>query len=100
MFFYKARYGNNINLSLFQNSVSFEKGFRKTFLKAGFSAKSKVAFPKTEVLEKPHLTENFDPVSSQFFGFSQGNIRVFFEFFRCTGMSWRNCYTDAGSCHY
>jgi phosphoribosylformylglycinamidine synthase len=43
------------NMSLFQNSVSFGKGFRKTDLKAGFSVKSKVAFPRTEVLEKPHI---------------------------------------------
>ena len=33
-------------LSLFQNSVSFEKGFRKTVFGAGFSIKSKVAFSK------------------------------------------------------
>jgi hypothetical protein len=39
--------------SLFQNSVSFGKGSRKTGLKAGFSYKSKVDFPKTEVLENP-----------------------------------------------
>jgi len=44
-----------MNLSLFQNSVSFGKGFRKTVLKNGFSFKSKEAFPKTEVLEKPYL---------------------------------------------
>ena len=40
-------------LSLFQNSVSFEKGFRKTVQMASFSVKSKVDFPKTEVLENP-----------------------------------------------
>ena len=39
-------------MSLFQNSVSFGKGFRKTVLKDSFSFKSKVAFPKAEVLEK------------------------------------------------
>ena len=33
-------------VSRFQNSVSFRNGFRKTVLKAGFSTKSKVAFPK------------------------------------------------------
>ena len=42
------------DMSLFQNSVGFRKGFRKTDLKAGFSVKSKVAFQKTEVLKKPH----------------------------------------------
>jgi hypothetical protein len=47
-------------LSLFQNSIepkvrSFEKGFRKTDFIAGFSSKSKVDFPKTEVLENPQL---------------------------------------------
>ncbi|MDR2069206.1 MAG: hypothetical protein LBP71_04990, partial [Spirochaetaceae bacterium] len=36
--------------SLSQNSVSFGKGFRKSGLKPAFSNKSKVAFPKTEVL--------------------------------------------------
>jgi len=45
--------------SLFQNLVSFGKGFRKTVQKAGFSAKSKVAFPKTEVLEKPLIYQIF-----------------------------------------
>jgi len=34
------------NKSLFQNSVSFGKGFRKIDLKVGFSVKSKAAFPK------------------------------------------------------
>ena len=43
-------------LSLFQNSVSFGKDFRKTVLKDSFSFKSNVAFPKAEVLEKPQLT--------------------------------------------
>jgi hypothetical protein len=42
-------------LSLFQNSVSFEKGFRKIGFKADFSSKSKVDFPKTEVLENPQF---------------------------------------------
>jgi len=42
-----------VSWSLFQNSVSFERGLRKTSFSAGFSYKSKVAFPKTEVLEKP-----------------------------------------------
>ena len=50
-------------LSHFQNSVSAdlrsdENGFRKTVLKAGFSNKSKVAFPITEVLEKPQEVIN------------------------------------------
>jgi hypothetical protein len=38
-------------MNLFQNSVSFEKGFGKTVQKASFSVKSKVDFPKAEVLE-------------------------------------------------
>jgi hypothetical protein len=42
-------------LSLFQNSVSFGKGFGKTVQKANFSTKSRVDFPKTEVLENPHI---------------------------------------------
>jgi len=41
--------------SLSQNSVSFGKGFRKSSLKPAFSIKSKVAFPKTEVLGKPQI---------------------------------------------
>jgi len=43
-------------MSLFQNSVSFEKGSGKTVLKASFSFKSKVGFPKTEVLENPPIS--------------------------------------------
>jgi len=45
-------------LSLFQNSVSFEKGSGKTVQKASFSIKFKVDFPKTEVLENPLLIIN------------------------------------------
>jgi len=45
----------NGKLSLSQNFVSFEKGSRKTGFKAGFSSKSKVDFPKTEVLENPQI---------------------------------------------
>jgi hypothetical protein len=49
---------DNLNqLSLFQNSVSFGKGSGKTVQKASFSSKSKVDFPKTEVLENPQLTK-------------------------------------------
>ena len=43
-------------ISHFQNSVSFENGFRKTVQRDSFSVKSKVDFPKTEVLENPHMT--------------------------------------------
>jgi len=43
-------------MSHFQNSVSFENGFGKTGQKPSFSFKSKDAFPKTEVLEKPLIT--------------------------------------------
>jgi len=48
----------NRKKSLFQNSVSFGKGFGKSVLKGAFSFKFKVAFPKTrtcgsKVLEKP-----------------------------------------------
>jgi len=42
-------------MSRFQNSASFGKGFRKTVQIASFSVKSKVDFPKTEVLENPHI---------------------------------------------
>ena len=44
-------------VSLSQNSVSFGKGFGKSALKAAFSSKSKVAFPKTEVLGKPRVSD-------------------------------------------
>jgi hypothetical protein len=37
-----------------QNSVSFGNGFGKSGQKSAFSSKSKLAFPKTEVLGKPH----------------------------------------------
>jgi hypothetical protein len=40
---------------LSQNSVSFGKGYGESSLKPTFSAKSKVAFPKTEVLGKPQV---------------------------------------------
>ncbi|MCL2138433.1 MAG: DUF1848 domain-containing protein [Treponema sp.] len=42
-------------LCLFQNSVSFVTGSGKSGLKPVFSYKSKVAVPKTEVLEQPRL---------------------------------------------
>jgi tetratricopeptide (TPR) repeat protein len=41
--------------SMSQNSVSFGHALGKSSLKAAFSCKSKVAFPKTEVFGKPHL---------------------------------------------
>ena len=44
-------------MSLFQNSVGFVKGFRKTVQVASFSVKLKVDFPKTEVLENPQIGE-------------------------------------------
>jgi hypothetical protein len=44
-------------VSLFQNSVSFGKGSGKTVQKDSFSVKSKVDFPKTEVLENPQVTK-------------------------------------------
>ena len=47
----------NYVMSHFQNSVSFGNGFGKTSLTTGFSTKSKVAFPKTEVLEKPLISK-------------------------------------------
>ena len=45
-------------LSHFQNSVSFGNGFRKTGFEAGFSSKSRVDFPKTEVLENHQLSNS------------------------------------------
>jgi len=39
-------------MSLFQNLVSFVTSSRKSSLKPTFSFKSKVAVPKTEVLEQ------------------------------------------------
>jgi hypothetical protein len=40
-----------------QNSVSFGNGFEKSVRKSAFPSKSKVAFPKTEVLGKPHSND-------------------------------------------
>jgi hypothetical protein len=40
-------------MSHIQNSVSFGYGFGKTVQEASFSIKSKVDFPKAEVLENP-----------------------------------------------
>ena len=42
-------------MSLFQNSVSFGTSFGKIGFLADFSFKSKVAVPKTEVLEQPQI---------------------------------------------
>ena len=51
-----SKFGNfYAHVSLSQNSVSFGKGSRKSGLKPAFSIKFKVAFPKTEVLGKPHV---------------------------------------------
>ena len=49
-------------MSHFQNSVSFENGFGKTGLKAGFSPKSMVAFSKTEVLKKTQIFALLCPI--------------------------------------
>jgi len=46
------------HMNHFQNSINFENGFRKTSQSAGFSSKSKVTFPKTEVFEKSHIISN------------------------------------------
>jgi len=53
---------SNNDMSLFQNSVSFEKGSGKTVLKASFSFKTNVDFPKIEVLENPHIILFFTSV--------------------------------------
>jgi predicted nucleic acid-binding protein len=45
-------------LHLFQNAGSFGNGSRKTVQEDSFSVKSKVDFPKTEVLENPQLNKN------------------------------------------
>jgi len=45
-------------LSHFQNSVSFENGFAVSRLRLRNMRFLAVAFPKTEVLEKPRFTEN------------------------------------------
>ncbi|MCL2411202.1 MAG: hypothetical protein FWC97_06110 [Treponema sp.] len=46
-------------MSLSQNSVSFETGFRKSVINAAFSFKSKEAVPKTEVLGQPQIKKSF-----------------------------------------
>ena len=62
-------------LSLFLNLVSLRIGFGKTVQKASFSIKSKVDFPKTEVLENPQL---FTLLSRGYFVFSRYPVIVFF----------------------
>jgi hypothetical protein len=42
---------------LFQNPIGFEQALGKTGREPGFSPKFKVAVPKAEVLEQPHLPE-------------------------------------------
>jgi hypothetical protein len=42
---------------LFQNPVGFEQALGKTGRKPGFSPKFKVAVPKAEVLEQPHISK-------------------------------------------
>jgi tetratricopeptide (TPR) repeat protein len=59
-------------LSFSQNSVSFGKSFRKSDLKSAFSLKFKVAFPKTEVLGKPLLSQKL-----KFWESLQNNNRFF-----------------------
>jgi Uma2 family endonuclease len=49
-----------IEMSLFQNSVSFGTSSRKNRAKPGFSTKTKEAVPKTEVLEQPLIIRKFD----------------------------------------
>jgi hypothetical protein len=46
---------NDKPLSLFQNPVGFGTSSRKNRSRPGFSTKFKVAVPKTEVFEQPHL---------------------------------------------
>jgi plasmid stabilization system protein ParE len=64
--YYKDRAGENIANSIYdkishsQNSVSFGNGFGKTVHKASFSIKSKVDFPKAEVLENPQIIKKID----------------------------------------
>jgi hypothetical protein len=47
-------------MSLFQNPVGFGQAPGKTGQEPGFSAKSKEAVPRTEVLEQPQL-KKFNP---------------------------------------
>jgi hypothetical protein len=42
-------------MSLFQNPVGFETSSWKSGQMSAFPGKSKVAVPKTEVLEQPHM---------------------------------------------
>jgi hypothetical protein len=46
-------------MSRFQNSVSFGTGFGKNGLEAVFSSTSKVAVPKSGILEPPQILELF-----------------------------------------
>jgi len=91
-------------MSHFQNSVSFENGFRKPILKAGFSFNSKVAFSKTEVLKKPQIKKQSrlipglpfrEPLKTSV-GFFRGNPKWNFSYFnfpftlsRCSLVNWK-----------
>ncbi|GHV36402.1 hypothetical protein AGMMS49546_01630 [Spirochaetia bacterium] len=46
-------------MSRFQNSVSFGTGSWKSGLKSAFPLKSKVAVPKSDILELPHMTKEY-----------------------------------------
>ncbi|MDR1862303.1 MAG: hypothetical protein LBQ67_00115 [Treponema sp.] len=46
-------------MSRFQNSVSFGPALGKSGQKPAFSPKSKVAVPKSDILELPHMFQEF-----------------------------------------
>jgi len=66
-------------LSLFQNSVSFEKALEKLFKRTIFPIKFKVDFPKTEVLENPQLIFLFLKSFTQNMPFGIGNTKHFLQ---------------------
>jgi len=66
-------------LSLFQNSVSFEKALEKLFKRTIFSIKFKVDFPKTEVLKNSQLTFLFLKSFTQNMPFGIGNTKHFLQ---------------------
>jgi 23S rRNA pseudouridine955/2504/2580 synthase len=73
---FSALFANSRTMSHFKNSVSFENGFRKTGQTTSFSYKSKVAFPKTEVLEKPLITKLYLGLCSGVIEPAEGVIKL------------------------
>jgi hypothetical protein len=67
---------NRRGLRLFQNPVGFETTSWKSGQMPAFPFKSKVAVPKTEVLEQPRLIKGFH---CSYIGFIYRKLRALFQ---------------------